>query len=211
MATPAKSCLKALQDATGRWPNRNASADGIMGDAAHQARKSDHNDGNAFDLTHDPGHGVDCGVLSRKVINDARVTYVIWNREIYNRARAAEGWRKYDGANPHNHHMHVSIHAGSREDLAMWPWSSTTGHIPFLGQLRQGSTGAQVGIMQKRLADLGYVIKADNSFGIKTKATVMQFQRDRGMLADGVVGKKTWAVLMAGPAVRASGQPTFAR
>ena len=77
-----------------------------MGDAAHQARKSDHNDGNAFDLTQDSAHGVDCDVLSRQVINDARVTYVIWNRQIYNRSRAAEGWRHYSGSNPHNHHMH---------------------------------------------------------------------------------------------------------
>ena len=80
-----------------------------MGDTAHQKRHSDHNDGNAFDLTHDPTHGVDCGVLSRLVINDNRVTYVISNRQIYNRARVAEGWRPYTGLNPHNRHMHVSI------------------------------------------------------------------------------------------------------
>src|SRR5882762_8825369 len=118
MATPARACLKALQDATGRWPDRNAAADGIMGDAAHQLRKSDHNDGNAFDLTHDPGNGVDCGVISRQVINDNRVTYVIWNRQIYNRARASEGWRAYTGANAHTHHMHVSISAASRDNLS---------------------------------------------------------------------------------------------
>jgi hypothetical protein len=69
MPTPAPCCSKALRDATTHWPNRNRSWDGIMGDAAHQQRKSDHNDGNAFDLTHDPVHGVDGNLLSRQVIN----------------------------------------------------------------------------------------------------------------------------------------------
>lgn len=203
MGTPATSCLKALQDATGRWPNRSTGADGIMGDTAHQQRKSDHNDGNAFDLTHDPAQGVDCHAISRQVIYDARVTYVIWNREIYSRERAAEGWRKYEGANPHNHHMHVSIRASSREDLAKWPWSTVTGYVPFPAQpLKQGAVGPSVAMLQRRLSELGYVLKVDGSFGPKTKAVVMQFQRDRALLPDGAVGRKTWAVLMAGPTLR---------
>jgi len=58
---------------------------------------------------------------------DARVTYVIWNREIFNRDRATEGWRPYDGPNPHNHHMHVSIKASARNDVSKWPWSCVIG------------------------------------------------------------------------------------
>ena len=123
MASPAAACKKALADATLQWPGRNRSSDGIMGDTAHQQRKSDHNDGNAFDLGYDPANGPDCNILSREVIHDARVTYVIWNREIYNRDRGGEGWRPYSGTNPHNHHMHVSIKAESRNDLAPWPWT----------------------------------------------------------------------------------------
>lgn len=145
MGTAARSCLKALQDAIGRWPNRNTAGDGIMGDTAHQARKSDHNDGNAFDLTHDPAHGVDCRLLSRQVISDGRVTYVIWNRQIYSRERASEGWRKYDGANPHDHHMHVSIRTTSREDVSMWPWSNVIGHLTVPWSAAQGRWGRTAG------------------------------------------------------------------
>lgn len=123
MATPAEACKQALRDATARWGSRSRASDGIMGDARHQKRKSDHNDGNAFDLTHDPANGVDCEKLSRLVIDDPRVTYVIWNKQIYNRARASEGWRAYNGPNPHTHHMHVSISATSRKDTSPWIWS----------------------------------------------------------------------------------------
>ncbi|HMU64815.1 MAG: hypothetical protein U1E82_07145 [Nitrosomonas sp.] len=121
--TAAAACTQALRDATTRWGNRSRASDGIMGDARHRARRSDHNDGNAFDLTHDPANGVDCEVLSRLVIDDPRVTYVIWNRQIYSRSRAAEGWRKYTGANPHTHHMHVSIRVDARDDTSPWVWS----------------------------------------------------------------------------------------
>ena len=123
MPTPAPACRQALRDATARWGSRNRASDGIMGDARHQRRPSDHNLGNAFDLTHDPTNKVDCERLSRLVINDPRVTYVIWNRQIYNRARASEGWRPYNGSNPHTHHMHVSIRAESRDDTSPWVWS----------------------------------------------------------------------------------------
>lgn len=123
MPTAAPCCRQALKDATLHWPLRNRAADGIMGDDAHKKRKSDHNLGNAFDLTHDPEHGVDCGVLSRQVVNDSRVTYVIWNKQIYNRGDTAPAWRPYTGSNPHTKHMHVSIRAESRDDTSAWAWT----------------------------------------------------------------------------------------
>ena len=131
MPTAAPCCRQALKDATLQWPLRNRAADGIMGDAAHQKRKSDHNLGNAFDLTHDPDHGVDCAVLSRQVINDERVTYVIWNKQIYNRADVAPAWRPYTGTNPHTKHMHVSIRVKSREDTSAWPWTPAATPAPL--------------------------------------------------------------------------------
>jgi hypothetical protein len=204
MASPAHSCIQALQDATIRWPFRNKAWDGIMGDAAHQKRHSDHNDGNAFDLTNDPAHGVDCNVLSRLVTLDLRVTYVIWNRQIYNRARAIEGWRPYTGENPHNHHMHVSINATSREDRSAWPWSArgSLGPIPPLAPipyggklLHLGSSGTEVIILQIRLRSMGFDATPDGSFGPKTLHAVQDLQRRKQLKVDGTVGPRTWAVL----------------
>ena len=201
MASPSECCKQALKDATARWPNRKRASDGIMGDTKHKMRKSDHNDGNAFDLTHDPANGVDCNVLSRQVINDARVTYIIWNHQIYNRSRAAEGWRSYKGANPHTKHMHVSIRASSRNDISPWPWSGATplpSVLPFPGRaLRVNSKGLDVRNIQQRLKSLGHTIGVDGVFGAKTREAVMAFQRENNLLDDGIVGKKTWTALFA--------------
>lgn len=207
MAIPAPCCTKALRDATEHWPDRNRASDGIMGDARHQATKSDHNDGNAFDLTHDPTHGVDCATISRQVIDDTRVTYVIFNRQIYNRARATEGWRAYTGSNPHDHHMHVSIRPESRNTLTAWPWSnggSTTsapapGSTAYPGSpLRQGSRGPSIRTMQQRLKDRGHTITVDGDFGSKTHSVVVRFQATHGLKQDGIVGPITWAELFRG-------------
>jgi len=210
MASPAPSCSKALKDATTRWPSRNRKSDGIMGDRAHQTRKSDHNDGNAFDLTHDPTDGPDCNVLSQLVINDSRVTYVIWTGRIFKRRLPDAGWQTYRGPNPHNHHMHVSIRNDARNDLSPWPWSEGAPEgvvipsnsvgvgevLAFAGTvLRQQSKGPQVTALQQRLKDLGFDLKVDGDFGPGTFKVVIDFQRQKGLEPDGKVGRNTWAAL----------------
>jgi hypothetical protein len=124
MAQASVACKRALADATALCPERDRSYDGIMGDAAHQKRKSDHNSGNAFDLTHDPEHGVDCHFFSKLALLDYRVTYVIWNKRIYNKNAAEKGWQPYKGTNGHTHHMHVSIRDALRCIASPWPWTS---------------------------------------------------------------------------------------
>lgn len=119
----APACVAALRDATARWPSRSRVSDGIMGDARHQASKSDHNLGNAVDITHDPRSGCDGGVIADMAQRDPRTAYVIWDRRIWSRAREAEGWRPYSGSNPHTHHVHISVRADARDDSSPWPWA----------------------------------------------------------------------------------------
>lgn len=120
MCIPAKTCRQALKEADFFWPNRNDRSDGICGDASHQARKSDHNQGNAFDLTHDPFNGLDTYSLARQLAmaKDPRVKYIISNGEIWNASTGK--WKKYTGPNKHDHHMHVSIYDNVRNSTAGW-------------------------------------------------------------------------------------------
>ena len=62
--------------------------------------------------------------------------------------------------------------------------------------LRQGSTGAEVKEVQRRLKQWGYYTGAvDGIFGAGTKKAVIAFQKKNGLTADGVVGKATYAAL----------------
>ncbi|MEU3894771.1 VCBS repeat-containing protein, partial [Streptomyces sp. NPDC029519] len=59
------------------------------------------------------------------------IMYLIWNDRIWSSSRAAEGWREYDGSNPHTDHIHFSLSwAGARQETSWWQWEEpeTPGH-----------------------------------------------------------------------------------
>ena len=61
--------------------------------------------------------------------------------------------------------------------------------------LRKGSKGNITWIMQARLACLDYKIDVDGVFGNGTLSAVKQFQTNKKISVDGVVGKITWRKL----------------
>ena len=62
--------------------------------------------------------------------------------------------------------------------------------------LCQGSRGAAVEGLQRKLSELGHSPgRADGVFGPNTRAAVRDFQRAQGLSVDGVVGSQTWSAL----------------
>lgn len=69
--------------------------------------------------------------------------------------------------------------------------------------LRKGCKNEYVSLLQTKLIMLGYNLGkygADGDFGTKTQEAVKEFQEDRGLKADGIVGPLTWAELDKGSA-----------
>jgi hypothetical protein len=156
---------------------------------------SDHELGNAADLTHDPGNGVDCNVIADEIKTDSRVKYVIWNRKIYKSRQPGKGWQKYTGTNPHTKHCHISIHSYARDDISDWPIGALgTAAAEAIKEvrptLRRGDRGPEVELLQVRLG-----VNSDGRFGPKTEKALKEFQAKAGLEVNGVAGAKTWAKL----------------
>lgn len=70
---------------------------------------------------------------------------------------------------------------------------------PTRPTLKRGNKGKHVKTLQTELQRLGYDLGSygiDGDFGKATEAAVKQFQSDYGLTADGIVGEKTWEMLL---------------
>ena len=67
-----------------------------------------------------------------------------------------------------------------------------------MNTLRNGSKGTQVKVLQFLLNEFGYDCgEADGIFGKKTTAAVKEYQKAKGLTADGICGKNTWTRILA--------------
>lgn len=196
--------LETLRDQVNKkWPNRSKASDGTIGDQAHSARASDHNVVrgwvHALDLTHDPAHGFDAGKFAEMLLKqqDRRLKYVISNGRIGSGpAGPAPGvWRKYNGANAHEHHCHVSIMDIGEQNPAPWAFDDVViKSIPTEPTLSRplyfGLEGDDVKELQRKLG-----LTPNGYFGYGTAEAVVKMQLKQGLAAHGVVGPGTWKAL----------------
>jgi peptidoglycan L-alanyl-D-glutamate endopeptidase CwlK len=61
--------------------------------------------------------------------------------------------------------------------------------------VKYGMNCEEVKTLQNMLNECGYKLIADGDFGIITQGAVKDYQRSNGLVADGVVGPKTWSKL----------------
>ena len=62
--------------------------------------------------------------------------------------------------------------------------------------VRRGATGFRTTAIQHLLRQRGYSLTVDGSFGAITESRVVSFQRSRSLVADGIVGPRTWTALV---------------
>jgi len=121
------------------YPDRDRRSDGWIGDTRHQSRPSDHNPDEqgivrAIDIDRDisgtpkPDLMPDIADQLRLAAKrgEKRISYIIFEGRIAS-AKKAWAWRPCnDGANKHNHHMHVSFTKAGDTDSSFF-------NIPMLG------------------------------------------------------------------------------
>lgn len=85
----------------------------------------------------------------------------------------------------------------AKEGLSVTGMVDDTTWESLLPELTKGSSGDAVSAMQQVLVERGYTVVVDGDFGAQTDRVVRQFQGDRGLPVDGLVGHVTWAALLA--------------
>jgi hypothetical protein len=84
----------------------------------------------------------------------------------------------------------AAIMSGATPPRPLIPAVEPTGMPGARPTLRRGATGELVKKIQARLG-----LAADGDFGAKTEAAMRSFQREHGLVPDGIVGPKTWDAL----------------
>lgn len=107
-----------------RWPKRDKTSDGTIGDEDHQSRDSDHNpdpDGSvdAWDMDVD---GVDVRACINAALRHESIQYIIYNRKITSRNKPGGlgKWHPYTGSNPHTKHVHFNTRPSHENSNKPW-------------------------------------------------------------------------------------------
>lgn len=225
----AKSLLTLRAQYNAAYPSRSTAYDGTIGDASHQARPSDHNPGpdgivQAMDLTATQAVG---DVLAEAALATLKARgqkgYVIWDRCIANPSVRGGAWRRYNGSNPHDHHVHVSVHSqldtqkawllgrggapvvpaksapASGRGTLRGPLPLPTGHWygPNDGSLRSHSGARAADRPRIKLIQAEVGATPDGRYGPGTVAAVKRWQKAHKLGADGLVGAATWKAMAA--------------
>lgn len=193
----APSLARARTSINTRWPGRDRSSDGWIGDSAHAARTSDHNPDprtgvvRAIDVDKD---GVHIPTVLAAFLLHPEVRYVIFNKRIMH-VDARMKPARYTGANDHSGHVHGSIEHTKAAEASKVAWAPIDSAFVWPA-LKSGSKGLPVKQLQAYLNGHGYSLVLDSDFGPATDSAVRAFQRKHTPDdVDGVVGPRTTLAL----------------
>lgn len=198
MASPylAPSLARARTAINTRWPGRDKSSDGWIGDKAHQSRTSDHNPAasgvvRALDIDKD---GVHIPTVLAAFLLHPSIRYVIHNKRIYHVNDRFKP-KAYTGTNKHTGHVHGSIEHTKAAENSKAGWAPIDAAFKW-PELKVGMKGVAVKQLQAYLNGHGASLALDGDFGQGTRSAVLAFQRKYTPSdVDGVVGPKTFQAL----------------
>lgn len=74
---------------------------------------------------------------------------------------------------------------------------------PYPGEpLSRGSSGRAVRTWQAQMRRRGWILSVDGEYGPESESVCRQFQREKGLVNDGVVGPRTWEATWKAPITR---------
>lgn len=207
----AASLITLEDQVNAKYPARSKTSDGSIGDLAHAARASDHNVRggycHAVDFTNDPQNGFSSEKFAQALLDaqDKRLSYVISNRKIGSGPAGLQPgrWRPYKGANPHDHHCHISTNALGEVDGKAWDIGDNAVVLrpeaaPAIPVLRKNMRGEDVTKLKVALKKNGIAVTSVHDiFDNETDLGVRVFQLRNHLGDDGVVGPQTWKALNA--------------
>lgn len=85
------------------------------------------------------------------------------------------------------------------QPVAQQPQAPTSNVPAYPMLLKRGTKGAFVRQFQQKLRDRGWTISVDGDFGPKTEAIVRQFQAEKRLVVDGVIGPASWRSIFTSP------------
>lgn len=198
----APTLVRLRNDLNARWPGRDKTTDGWIGDAAHRAQVSDHNPDRrtgvvrALDVDKD---GIHIPSVVASMMIHPSTNYVIHAERMYRRGDRFKP-RAYTGSNKHHSHIHDSImHSSGSEnnktEFTILKYGTSTWKNKIL---RLEMSGWEVKELQALLNAYGFSLYLDSAFGPNTDSAVRQFQRAMGIDSDGIVGPITRSKLTPG-------------
>lgn len=195
MPTPFKalSLRRQTEALNARWPGRDKTSDGWIGDRFHITGDHVPNADGLVRATDTDKDGLHIPTVLASFILHPSTAYVIHNRRIWSHVREFVPLT-YTGSSPHTGHVHHSIlhTAAAANSTAAWEFIST---VPVWGTVRLGATGVFARQVQAYLNGHLASLAVDGDFGAKTETAVRAFQRRWNLTVDGVVGPQTTVAL----------------
>jgi murein L,D-transpeptidase YcbB/YkuD len=190
----APSLEKLRDEIDKKFPNRDKTSDGWIGDTSHAARPSDHNpDWSAGGVVRAIDVDIDDNTpqnLRKQLVNaaikDNRTYYVISNGYIYSRTYGFAK-RRYTGDNGHFHHVHISIRSGRVYENNIRSWMNTTlPRVSVAVVLRQANAKKKRVTLAVKRVQRALGIKADGIYGDGTRDAFRKFEREYDGTGDGL-------------------------